>query len=602
MKFKTKTIPSAFILLFLVVQIAAAQQQKIAINKAPAALEISNFQVFPIKDSATERNYELYVKLPESYTAKTEVKYPVLYTTDAIWHLEILSAATEYILEDIILVGISWQKDANAALKEKHGAHVSRFWDYSMQPSDKKEIQEKYNLGQASRYLDFIQNDVMPYVETHFRADTQSRTYFGYSLGGQFGTYTLMTRPDTFHNYVIGSPSIKTEIDFLTTLNTQFDSIAKEKNKNLNANVFLSRGTLETEMEEPIEALTKLLNGRRDSGLSLQSKVIVGNHQSAFPMTAVRGVSWLATILKEDWNETTDLPFFQVPRRNHPLIQTAPKDNKDGILVGELGVHGGDKEMILKVAQAMSNNTYKNYDSFLIYQKDKLLFESYYARGRGKAPHPQASATKAYTGMALGRAIQMGYLTMEDLEKPLVSFLKELDPKKFAPGAERITLHKALTMSTGIRIAEEQWEDFRNNPSQIQGQQQVQAMLEHTAPITPESQTFLYGTGPGLVMQVIEAKVPGTAKEFIKTELLDKLGIHNYNWRTSPSGLPESGWRTSFTSRDMVKWGILAKSKGKWNGEQLIPENFMEKAMSRILLTGDDDVNRGGKEVSKQGY
>ncbi|MEL6484935.1 MAG: serine hydrolase, partial [Bacteroidota bacterium] len=159
-----------------------------------------------------------------------------------------------------------------------------------------------------------------------------------------------------------------------------------------------------------------------------------------------------------------------------------------------------------------------------------------------------------------------------------------------------------LTMCTGIRIAEEKREDFRNNPEQIQGQQQVQAMLEHSAPITSESQTFLYGTGPGLVMQVIESKVPGTAKDFIKKELLDKLDITNYTWQTSPSGLPESGWRTSFTSRDMIKWGVLAKNKGKWKGEQLLPESFMDRAMSRVLLTGDDDVYGGGKDVSKQGY
>ncbi len=204
--------------------------------------------------------------------------------------------------------------------------------------------------------------------------------------------------------------------------------------------------------------------------------------------------------------------------------------------------------------------------------------------------------------MALGRAIQLGYLTMADLDKPLISFLKELDPSKFVEGAELITLKNALTMTTGVRISREQWDAFEKEPGQIRGQKRVQAILEHTEPITPASQTFLYGTGPGLIMQVIEVVVPGSAEDFIKKELLDKMDITNYRWPAAPSGLPQSGWRTSMTSRDMLKWGILSANKGKWNGEQLISKAFLEKAASRILYTGDEDVFGGGKDVSKQGY
>ncbi|WP_299537216.1 serine hydrolase [Ulvibacterium sp.] len=296
------------------------------------------------------------------------------------------------------------------------------------------------------------------------------------------------------------------------------------------------------------------------------------------------------------------LPFRDIPVLKEAFINVAPTDRKDGIPVGELGIDGGNKGMVLKLSQEIADKKYGNFDSFLIVYKGKLLFESYYLRGRIDLPHPQASATKAYTSLLLGRAIQLGYLTMADLDKPLVSFLKDLDPTKFVKGTELVTLHKALTMSTGIRIPNEQWEEFEKNPERIKGQKQVQAILEHSAPITPASQHFLYGTGPGLVMQVLNAVVPGSAKDFIKNELLDKMGITNYIWLTQPSGLPEAGWRTSITSRDMVKWGILTMNRGKWNGEQLVPEAYIAKAISPILYTGDDDVFGGGKDVSNQGY
>lgn len=296
------------------------------------------------------------------------------------------------------------------------------------------------------------------------------------------------------------------------------------------------------------------------------------------------------------------LSFRDVPDLKEVFIDAAPTDRKDGVPVGELGIDGGNKAMVLKLAQEMADNKHGKYDSFLIAHKGKLLFESYYLHGRINLPHPQASATKAYTCLALGRAIQLGYLSMADLDKPLVSFLKDLDPTKFVAGVEKITLHQAMTMRSGIRLSNEQREEFEKNPALLKGQGQVQVFLEHSTPITLASQSFKYQGDPELVMQVLDAVVPGSAKDFIKNELLDKMGITNYGWRTSVSGLPRSGSGSSMTSRDMVKWGIFTMNKGKWNGEQLVPEAFIDRATSRILYTGDDDVYGGGKDVSNQGY
>ncbi|WP_420600929.1 serine hydrolase domain-containing protein [Flagellimonas sp.] len=300
--------------------------------------------------------------------------------------------------------------------------------------------------------------------------------------------------------------------------------------------------------------------------------------------------------------EETKSSFRDIPYLKKAFIDPTPMNRKDGIPVGVLGTDGGDKAMILEWAKQIEANNDGKFDSFLIVHKGKLLFESYYLRGRIDLPHFQASATKAYTSMALGRAIQLGYLTMEDLDKPLISFLNELDPTKFIEGAERITLHQAMTMRSGINLSKEQRDALEKDPTQIKGQRHVQAFLEHSVPVTEASQRFDYKDDPRLVMQVIEAVVPGTAKDFIKKELLDRLGITNYKWRTDVSGLPNSGSSTNMTSRDMVKWGTLAMNKGKWNGEQLVPEAFLAKATSRILLTGDDDVYGGGEDVSKQGY
>jgi len=283
------------------------------------------------------------------------------------------------------------------------------------------------------------------------------------------------------------------------------------------------------------------------------------------------------------------ISFWDLPYLKEAFIDTTPEDKKDGLAVGSFEANGGNKAMVLPLAQEIANRKHGKYDSLLIARHGKLIFESYYLRGRVNLLHDQASAVKAFTSLALGRAIQMGYLTMADLDKPLVSFLKDLDATKFVEGAEKITIHKALTMHGGLGISQEQRKELEKSPSKLKGQGLVQTLLEQSAPITSESQIYKYGNfNPNLVMQVIEAVVPGTAEDFIKTQLLDKMGITNYSWRTGLSGLPEAGWRVSMTSRSMVKWGNLVVNKGKWQGEQLISTKYLAKATSGITKPTQD--------------
>ncbi len=310
---------------------------------------------------------------------------------------------------------------------------------------------------------------------------------------------------------------------------------------------------------------------------------------SSFGSVAAAGAEENNGLAPQATAAEAELSFRDVPYLDKAFIDAAPTDRKDGISVGELGVDGGNKDMIVKLAQEIADNNHGDYDSLLIAHKGKFLFESYYKRGRINLAHGQASAVKAYTSLALGRAIQMGYLTMADLDKPLVSFLRDLDPTKFVDGSELITLHQALTMSSGIRISDEQREEFEKNPAALKGQGQVQVYLAHSATITAESQSFLYGGGQSnLVMQVIDAVVPGTAKDFIKSELLDKMGITNYRWQTAVSGLPEAGWRVNMTSRAMLKWGALVTNKGKWQGEQLISADYLAKATRGLVKPTQD--------------
>ena len=281
--------------------------------------------------------------------------------------------------------------------------------------------------------------------------------------------------------------------------------------------------------------------------------------------------------------EEVKMDFWDMAPLEKAFINSAPEKLTDNIKVGKLGIDGGNKTPILKLAKELAENKYGKYDSLLISHKGKLLFESYYNRGRVDLPHFQFSATKGYTSLLVGRAMQLGYITMADLHRPLISFFKDLDTSKLAVGAEKVTLHRALSMNSGLRFSDEQLKDFRENREKYSGIAEVQAFLEFTQPVTKESQVYKYqAPDPILVMHVLNAVVPGTAKDFVEKEFLNKMGIYNYKWQLGPKALPKAESGLNLMPRDMLKVGEMLTNKGEWKNEQLISESYLMAAFKAI--------------------
>ena len=246
--------------------------------------QLPAIQVVPIEDSATGREYELYVKLPETYDTGTDQKHPVIYIADALWHIEIISGSIEYLVEDAILVGISWEKGIPP--------QRSRMRDYTPDVYTGKNYD--HPTGQAREHLAFIKNDVMKTVESEYKADPSRRTYFGYSASGTFGSYILLTQPDTFRNYIIGSPATLFDGQFAH----EYEPISRAIPEALDANVFLSVGSDEApDYIENAFSLMRFLKARKTADSHLEFKVIESaDHGVAFPMSAMQGLYWLSGI------------------------------------------------------------------------------------------------------------------------------------------------------------------------------------------------------------------------------------------------------------------------------------------------------------------
>ena len=269
----------------------------------------------------------------------------------------------------------------------------------------------------------------------------------------------------------------------------------------------------------------------------------------------------------------------QMPKLAEPYVSTAPQDLRDGLQVGNLDRPGTQQAVAALVTDDKAGK-YSELDSILLWKDGKLIFEYYNRHGRVDAPHYLMSITKTMTSVALARTIQLGLLNMADLDKPVVSFMPEIDRSKIKPGVDTITLRDALMMKSGLR-----WNVPDNKLEGSIGsgnakQKYFQQLFETTDPITPQSKAYKYtGTDPSLIMMILDIKTQGKAQDFIKTELAGKFGAI-YSWENQACGIPKCGAGANFTSRSLIKIGSAILQGGKYNGEQILSADYVKEIMA----------------------
>lgn len=146
--------------------------------------------------------------------------------------------------------------------------------------------------GGAPDFLEVLTAEILPLVENHYRVDSGRRMFFGQSAAATFGCFTLLTRPETFTEYVIASPSIQDSEIF------RLETAWADSHDDLDVGVLISCGT--SEVVDPLRVvsntalLVEKLHSRDYPSLRLHSWFVPdANHiQTAAPSLA-RGLGML---------------------------------------------------------------------------------------------------------------------------------------------------------------------------------------------------------------------------------------------------------------------------------------------------------------------
>lgn len=220
------------IYIFLLLAIASCKKE------APVPDHVKEFT---IQSTSVGANYSMKVALPDNYNSSQ--KYATIYVLDGDDNFNFVAEnckeiSNNYSTSNVLVVSIGYGRD--------------RATDYTPTKAAEGE-------GGAPQFMEFIQNELIPKMETDYGADTlrKSRIILGHSFGGLFASYAFANNNGVFGNYIMLSPSIWYDNEVILGMELDNRSISNSKQQL----IFMGLGEMENQgrMQAPFEAFYQRL-------------------------------------------------------------------------------------------------------------------------------------------------------------------------------------------------------------------------------------------------------------------------------------------------------------------------------------------------------
>lgn len=207
--------------------------------------------------------------------------------------------------------------------------------------------------------------------------------------------------------------------------------------------------------------------------------------------------------------------------------------------------------------------------SLLVARHGQVAASGWWAPYRCEAPHAMYSVSKSFTSTAVGFAVAEGKLKLSDR---VVDFFPQQAPQKIDANLAALNVEHLLTMSVG--------QAGDSTPLVSHSQDWASAFL--SVPIvSPPGSEFLYNSAATYMLSAIVQKVSGEKLvDYLGPRFFAPLGMPAMHWAESPQGINTGGWGLSATTDTLFKFGQFYLQKGQWNGRQLLPAAWIERATS----------------------
>ena len=226
----------------------------------------------------------------------------------------------------------------------------------------------------------------------------------------------------------------------------------------------------------------------------------------------------------------------------------------------------------------------------LIIVKDGYVITEVHADPyRANDPHNLFSASKMFTALAVGLAVDDGSLSLDD---KVVDFFPDKCPDSIMPEMADITVRHLLTMTSGKQVKAQ----IRDNSDDW-----VASWL--ALPGTAPGETFAYDTMTPFILSAIVQRATGcTILDLLQSRILQPMGITDVEWELSPDGINTGGWGVRCSAETMAMLGQLLLQQGCWDDHQLISREWAVQMTIDQLSTMGIQPSHAGEYQCGYGY
>ncbi|UCE10290.1 MAG: serine hydrolase [Candidatus Thorarchaeota archaeon] len=220
--------------------------------------------------------------------------------------------------------------------------------------------------------------------------------------------------------------------------------------------------------------------------------------------------------------------------------------------------------------------------SFIIVIKDGyLVFEHFFHRlYRPLGKIDLFSSTRSVTAAVFGIAVEQGYIN--NLSQSVLDFFPDRTIDNMNSWKESITLENLLTMTSGFGWDE--WTTVYGSSDNSYTQMRIsrdwtQYILDLPMDTEPGTAWNFCGGDSQLLTAIIENVTDSRASDFAEEHLFTPMNITDFRWLTGAGGVTNGAGGLQMTPHDMAKYGFLYLNNGTWDGNQIIPEEWVQRSL-----------------------
>ena len=228
---------------------------------------------------------------------------------------------------------------------------------------------------------------------------------------------------------------------------------------------------------------------------------------------------------------------------------------------------GINSSLVCDFLNKLKKNSLLNMHSIIMSRNGKIFCEATFGTHRLDLHKATFSMCKSIVSLAMGIAID-NRLVSNDTR--IIDIFPELTNPIIRLKFSSLTVWHLLTMQSGIRF---------NEVECVTDDNWLKAFLRSGA--DDMGKKFNYNSlNTYVLVAIIERVSKKDFKTFIDEKLFGPLDIKNYHWEKCPRGIIKGGWGLYLSPYDILKLGTLTLDGGKWNGKQIVSEQYVAAATS----------------------